>query len=86
MIKIEDAYDMAAKVWGGKRMISVERCADRFNVNLTVVGNASDTRDRTYSAHTLDADGRVICHDDCKLLDTSVTIIPIRGNKNGIRL
>lgn len=83
-IKVEDAYDMAAKVWGGQRVMSIAQHNWGFRVNLTLLHG--DGRQRASASHKLDIEGHVTCHDDCKLLDCTRTIIPIRGNKNGVRL
>ena len=67
---INEAYERAKLIWGEPRLISVRAREDGgADVNLHPAGRASDTRGRNYAAHTLDANGHVVCHDDCKGLE-----------------
>jgi len=68
-----EALERAALVWGKERVISVQdfngNAPGMWWVNLRPAGRASDTRARNYSAHSLDANGHVNCHGDCKTLE-----------------
>lgn len=67
---MQEAKARATEIWGGNRLVSVIRQLDgRIDVHLLPAGIASDTRERNYTAHRLDADGHVVCHDDCRSLE-----------------
>lgn len=70
MMAANEALERAVAIWGRDRIISVQRREDGGAwVSLVPAGIASDTRARNYSAHLLDGNGHVTCHDDCKTLE-----------------
>ena len=67
---INELYEKAARVWGRARVSAVRRRPDGgAHIELLPAGIASDTRDRNYQAHSLDAVGHVDCHEDCRPRD-----------------
>jgi hypothetical protein len=65
-----EAFERAGIIWGPHRLISVwVRPDGGADVNLRPSGIASETAARHYSAHRLDVNGHVVCHDDCRTLE-----------------
>jgi hypothetical protein len=72
MLTSSEAFERAVAIWGRRRVrsISLHPGGGGADVHLRPTGIASDTRDRNYSAHRLDGNGHVDCHDDCRRLES----------------
>lgn len=75
---LNEAAERVRRIWVGRFVHYVGKRADGgVDVQLDDVHSlsnphrvlASDTRDRHLVAHQLDANGHVVCHDDCRRLE-----------------
>lgn len=70
---LKEAIERVDRIWGATRLTSIRVQRDGgCYVELKRMGIASDTRERNYVAHHLDANGHPTCHADCKELESKL--------------